>query len=241
MRVKRGHFLIALAALLFGRAFFYWQVGPAVNWTPKLDLFFVVLTFRGAFFLPSLLFSLLSFLRAFLVCYFWLLTLAAINRSVSSSDPIQKMISLQLGLLARWPWLAQIAASILTVAVLWIIFHPAMVYAGVTTRAQSNLHLVEQGLLVGVGILLSLKYFLPAFLGVHLVASYVFLGKSPLWDFVGLTARNIVAPLNRLPLRAGRVDLAPIIVIVLTLLLLHTLPNFALAYLGQHNRTVWPQ
>jgi uncharacterized protein YggT (Ycf19 family) len=151
------------------------------------------------------------------------------------------MISLQLGLLARWPWLAQIAASILTVAVLWIIFHPAMVYAGVTTRAQSNLHLVEQGLLVGVGILLSLKYFLPAFLGVHLVASYVFLGKSPLWDFVGLTARNIVAPLNRLPLRAGRVDLAPIIVIVLTLLLLHTLPNFALAYLGQHNRTVWPQ
>jgi uncharacterized protein YggT (Ycf19 family) len=241
MRVKRWHYLAALIGLLLARTIFYWQVGPAVNWTPKLDLYLVVLTFRGAFFLPSLFFSLLSFLQAFLVFYFWLLTLAALNRSASGSDPIQKMISLQLGRLARWWWLAQIITPFFAVAALWIIFHPAMVYTGVTGRTQSNLHLVEQSLLAGAAIILSLKYFLPAFLAVHLVTSYVYLGKSPLLDFVGLTARNILAPLNRLSLRAGKIDLAPIIGIILILLLLHALPNFALAYLSRYNLTVWPQ
>jgi uncharacterized protein YggT (Ycf19 family) len=241
MRVKRWHYLAALAGLLLVRAIFYWQVGPAVNWTPKIDLFFVVLTFRGAFFLPSLFFSLLSFLQAFLVFYFWLLTLAAINRSASGSDPIQKMISLQLGRLARWRWLAQIITPFFAVAALWIILHPAMVYTGVTSRTQSSLHLVEQSLLAGAAIFLSLKHFLPAFLAVHLVTSYVYLGRSPLLDFVGLTARNILAPLNRLSLRAGKIDLAPIIGIILILLLLYALPNFALACLSRYNLTLWPQ
>jgi uncharacterized protein YggT (Ycf19 family) len=241
MRVKRWHYLAALAGLLVVRAVFYWQVGPAVNWTPKLGLFFVVLTFRGAFFLPSLFFSMLSFLQAFVVFYFWLLVLAALNRNASGSDPIQKMISLQLGSLSRWRWFAQTFTPFFAVAALWIILHPAMVYTGVTNRIPSSLHLVEQSLLAGAAIFLSLKYFLPAFLAVHLVTSYIYLGKSPLLDFSSLTARNILGPLDRLSLRAGKIDLAPIFGIVLILLLLHALPNFALAYLGRCNLTVWPQ
>ena len=84
-QVKRWHFPAALAALLVLRAIFYQQVGPAVNWTPKLDFYFVVLTFRGTAFLPAQVFSLLSFLRALLVLYFWLLSLAAINRHARQS------------------------------------------------------------------------------------------------------------------------------------------------------------
>ena len=239
-QVKRWHFPAALAALLLVRAVFYRQVGPAVNWTPKLDFYFVVLTFRDTAFLPTLVFSLLSFLRSFLVLYFWLLTLAAINRPASGSDPFQKMITLQLGRLARWPGLAQMAVPMFAAALSWAAFHPVLVYFGVAGRTQSDLHLLGQSLLVGAGLLFSLKDLLPAFLVVHLVGSYVYLGRSPLWDFASLTARNLLAPLAPLPLRLGRLDFAPVVGMGVILLLLQTLPNGLLVYLSRHNLSVWP-
>lgn len=240
-QVKRWHFPATLGVLLLLRAGFYQQVGPAVNWTPKLDLYFVVLTFRGTDLWPALVFSLLGFLRAFVVLYFWLLVLAALNRQASGSDPFQKMISLQLGRLARWPWLAQVTAPLFMAAMLWALFHPLLVYLGVTSRVAFNWHLVGQSLLVGAGMIFSLKELLPAFLIVHLVASYVYLGRSPVWDFANLTARNLLAPLHRLPLRFGKVDGTPVVGIILIILLLDTLPKMVLAGLSRHNLTVWPQ
>jgi uncharacterized protein YggT (Ycf19 family) len=241
VRVKRWHHLSALAALLLLRALFYWQVGPAVNWTPRLDLVFVVLSFHGAFFLPALLFSLLSFIRTFLILYFWLLTLAALNRRASGSDPFQKMITVQLGRLARWPWLAQISLPVFSGAVLWLALYPLLVYMEVAGRTQSNGHLAGQCLLVGAAIVFSLKLLLPAFLGVHLIASYVYLGKSPLLEFVELTARNILKPLNRLSLSAGKVNFAPILGILLVFLILDLLPDYVLTYLSRCNLTLWPR
>ena len=44
-RLKGWQFLVGLAALLLLRAVLYRQIGPAADWTPKLDLFFVVLAF----------------------------------------------------------------------------------------------------------------------------------------------------------------------------------------------------
>ena len=240
-QVQRWHFPAALAALLLVRAVIYQQIGPAVNWTPKLDFYFVVLTFRGTAFLPTLVFSLLSFLRAFVVLYFWLLTLAAINRHASGSDPFQKMISVQLGRAARWPWPVQVILPMLAAAGLWAAFHPVLVYFGIVSRTQSGLHLLVQSLLVGGGLVFSLKELLPVFLIVHLVASYVYLGRSPVWDFASLTSRNLLAPLNRVPLRLGRWDLAPLVGITLILLLLVTLPNLLLTYLDRHHLSLWPQ
>ncbi len=240
-RVQRWHFPAALAALLVGRAIFYQQVGPAVNWTPKLDFYFVVLTFRGTGLGATLFFSVLSFLRAFMVLYFWLLALAAVNRQAGGSDPFQKMISLQLGRLARWSWSAQIITPPLIAAMLWAGCHPVLVRLGVASQTLSGLHLLGQSPLVGASLVFSLKVPLAAFLLVHLVASYVYLGRNPVWDFASLTARNLLAPLRRLPLRLGRLDFAPLIALALMLLLLETLPNLVHLYLSRHNLSVWPQ
>jgi len=240
-RLKRWHFLAGLLGLLFVRALFYWQIGPAVNWTPQLDLGVVALAFRGNVLITTLLFSILSFTSTLVIFYFWLITLDIIHGRPAEPDPFQRMIQLQLGRIARWPRWVRAPAPVLFTPPLWIGVHPLLVYAGVLHPAQSTAHLVEQGLLVGIQVYFTLKNLLPIFLFLHLIGTYVYLGGSPLWTFVSATSRRILVPLNRVPLRWGRIDFAPLVGIVLLLLLLHTLPNMILYQLDRRNLTIWPQ
>ena len=116
-----------------------------------------------------------------------------------------------------------------------------LVQLGVASRVRSIVPLVEQGLLVGTAAYLSLQYLLPVFLFLHLIASYVYLGSSPMWDFIGATARNLLAPLRRLPLRIARFDFTPLAGVILIFSLLHWLPNFILAQMAQNEVSLWPQ
>src|ERR1051325_5806732 len=187
-------FLAALPALVLLRAIFYSQISVAVNWTPRLDLALVALAFRGDAFKSALLYSTLSLVKTLVIFYFRLLTLAMMHRRSAETNPFVKMLRAHLGRPARWPLVVQLLLPVLVVAMLWAAFHPLLVRAGVTGRAQSNVHLIEQGLLIGAGIYFSLKYLLPAILFVHLVTSYVFLGEHPFWNFIDTTARNLLSP-----------------------------------------------
>lgn len=240
-RVRRWHFLAALAALLFVRAIFYWEFGSETDWTPKLNLLVVVPAFSSKSFSAVLLFSLLGFLRMLLVVYFWLLVLTVINQRETEVTPISRMIQLQLGRVSYWPWWVRTVLPVPAVCGLWIVVHPLLVHAAVVNRVPSNAHLIQQGMLLGACLYSSLKLLLPVFLLAHLLTSYVYLGSNPFWDFTNMTARNILAPLRRMPLRFGRVDFAPLIAITLLLLLLHALPNLILEELRQRNLTLWPQ
>jgi uncharacterized protein YggT (Ycf19 family) len=240
-RLKGWQLLAGLAALLLLRALLYRQIGPAADWTPKLNLFFVVLAFRSDLWLPITSYSVLSFARLLFVCYFWLLALATINRRSAESDPLLKMLRLHLGPLARWPRLVQLVLPLLLVAALWVALHPLLVRLEIINRVQSNVHLAEQGLLIGTALYFSLQYLLPVFLFLHLIGSYVYLGTSPLWDFVGATARNLLAPLRRLPLRMARFDFAPLAGVILIFALLHWLPCFILGQMARNKVSPWPQ
>jgi uncharacterized protein YggT (Ycf19 family) len=240
-RARGWQFLVALALLLLLRAWLYCQIGPEADWSPKLDLGFVVLAFRSSRFLPTLLFSVLSFVRLLIICYFWLLALVVINRRNTEPDPIHRLLRQHLGPIARWTWVVQVILPLVLVAGLWVALHPLLVQMGITARTRTNAHLVEQGLLVGMALYLSLQYLLPFFLFAYLIASYVFLGANALWDFVGATARNLLAPLRRVPLRLARFDFAPIVGVGLIFLLLHWLPNLILAAMAQNRLSAWPQ
>lgn len=240
-RLKRWHFLAVLLGLLFVRAIFYWQIGPAVNWTPRLDLGVLALAFGGSAFVTPLLFSILSFARTWIIFHFWLLALAIINGRSTEAGPIQKMILLQLGWVARWPRAVQIVAPALFTAVSWMAVHPLLAWVGMVHRTQSISHLLGQGAILGATIYFTLKNLLPAFLFLYVIVSYVYLGSSPFWNFLSATSRRVLLPLNRLPLHFGRIDFAPLIGIVLILLLLHTLPNFVLLQLNRRDLTLWPQ
>jgi uncharacterized protein YggT (Ycf19 family) len=203
--------------------------------------------FRSTF-ASILLYSTLSFAHTLIVYYFWLIALAFINRRVAEPDPFLKLIRLHLGRVGCWPGLAQLFLPLAGVGVLWLMLHPVLVGAGIVNRVQTSAHLVQQGLLVGLGVYFSLKYLIPAFLFVHIMVSYVYLGPSPFWDFISVTSRNLLAPLRQLPLRFGKVDCAPLVGIILVLLLLHTLPEktqtppkWIQTLLHREHLIVWPQ
>jgi uncharacterized protein YggT (Ycf19 family) len=247
-RLRGWQFLAGLAGLLLLRALLYWQIGGAAGWTPKLDLTWVVLAFRCDHLTlrpdvlgSALLYSVLSFVRLLAVFYFWLLALVVINRKGRQADPLQKLLRAHLGWVGRWPWWVQSLWPMVLAATLWAALHPLLVSLNVTGPVQSPAHLLEQGLMVGAALYLSLKYLLPLFLLLHLVGSYVYLGHNPLWDFVNLTSHNLLAPLRRLPLRYATVDFAPLAGAALILLLLHVLPVHALPWLEkQYHLKLWP-
>lgn len=240
--LRFGRWLLpgVLLVLLFVRAVFYRQLGPAVKWTPNLDLGVVSLAFRNDRFWLMEIYSVLSFARALVIFYFWLSLLSAVNGCTGANDPFQKLIRLHLGPVARRGWLGQLLLPIFAAAVLWMVLHPLLMRAGVTEPVAVG-RLGLQGLIVGSGLVFTLKYLIPALLFVHLVTSYIYFGRNPFWDFVALTANNLLWPIRRLPLQAGKVDFAPLVGIVAVLLLLHALPNAVMAWLHQHSRTIWPQ
>ncbi len=238
----RGWPLLAtLVLLLVARALFYRQVGSAVGWTPKLDLGFVVLAFRSDLAGPVFLFSALSFARTWIVYYFWLLTLVLINRSVAEPDPLQRLLRVHLGWVRNWPWPVLILLPVTGVAGLWLGLHPLLARVGVLTPEHGIPQMLEQSLFLTLSLVLSLKYLLPVFLLLDLVASYVYLGVSPVWDFVGTTSKNILRPLKPLPLHLAKVDLAPLLGTLLILVLLHWVPNAIQSELGRRHLPVWPQ
>ena len=240
-RLLRGLSLAALFGLVCGRAFFYRLLGPAVDWTANLDLGAITLFFRTDRFWLMLLYSSLSFLRALTLIYFFLLAVSMFNRNANAPDLISRLIRLQLRRVPAWPIYVQLALPVVLAAAVWPGLHALLSYAKITGPLPLLGPLILQGCLIGLGIYLSLKYLIPALLFVDLISRYIYFGSGPFWEFLSTTARNILAPLDRLPLRVGRVDLAPLAGIALSLLLLHALPRLVLHELHKRNLTLWPQ
>ena len=244
-RWKGWQLLAGIGLLLIARSVLYQGIGSSVDWTPKLDLGVVALAFRSDSFPAGIslrttaVYSLLSFARVLMVFYFWLVIVCLINRGTAEPDPIQRILRLHLGRMARWPWPVQLLVLPLLTAVLWVALHPALVSMAVLARASSFAHLVQQGLLVGGGLLLTLKYLLPVLLLAHLFISYVYVGANPIWEFVSNTARNLLRPLKTL--RYGKLDFAPAVGILVILVLLHWVPNLIVRKLLERNLTLWPQ
>ncbi len=206
--------LPAVAVLVVARSWMYRQVGQAVHWIAPLDLGAVRLDFNSAVPERMLAFSTASFVLFLGTFYAWLLLLSVINRATRDPNPWLKFMSIQLGRLRKLPTLLRLILPAALLAVAWVGCQAALVESGLVAAPRSTAHLWQQGGVVGLGALLVWKPLLLGLLGLHLLNSYVFLGNRPLLAFANLTARNILGPVRRLPLRMGRVDLAPAIGIV---------------------------
>jgi uncharacterized protein YggT (Ycf19 family) len=226
-RLPQWQLPLTLLALLAVRALFYWQIGPAINWTASLRLGAIVLAFRSDFPGHMFLFSLLGFVFTLAAFFLWLILLAVVNRGVSN-DPLQKLARLHLGFVDRCPWQFKLFLPLLTGALFWVLFSRAFMWLGLIPLSPTLVELLEQATIIGLATYLVWKYLIVGLLLLHLINSYVYLGDHPFWNFVNATAGNLMAPLRGIPLRWGKADFSPVVGVALI---------FLAAELGQHGLT----
>ncbi|MGA3182120.1 MAG: hypothetical protein ABSF38_17420 [Verrucomicrobiota bacterium] len=213
----RQFYLLALLALLLGRAVFYWQAGPQLDWLPGIPLGPIRLPFRSDFLGRMLLFSCFSFGATLGVFYLCLLALSSLHSPVSDADPAQRLVRRHLGALGRWPNAAKLLLPMLVTILLWFLLNPLLLRFGMVPKV-TPWHLLAQGAVIGLAVYFVLKFLVVGLLLLHLLNSYVYLGDFPFWNFVNTTARGLLRPLRWLPLRIGRVDLAPVVGVALVML-----------------------
>jgi hypothetical protein len=214
----RWAFLPALAGLLVGRGWLYWQLGRDVDWVASLDLGAVRLDFHSGRLGRMWAFSLVSF-ALFLGGYFaWLLFLAAVNRSAAPAHPWQRWISAQLGLLSRLPRPVGLLLPSLALGGAWAAGHALLVDAGLAAPVRHTAHLAQQACVVGLGAVLVWEPLVLGVLLLHLLNSHLYLGNHELLSAVSLTGRQLLRPLAHLSLRTRRLDFTPVAGVILALI-----------------------
>lgn len=224
-RWERWHLLLAIVGLLLARALVYWLIGAAAGWQGRLDVgvISVSIPFHNNFSdLPVRIipYSFLSFGLALGVAYLWLLLLSILK----GPEPIHLLVRVQLGAVDRWPrWLKCLLPLVVTASLWWL---AAWLFARMETGGNSQTHVLprpvsaarcwESSLVVGLGSYLVWKFVIAVLLILHLLNTYVYFGKHPFWGYVNATARTLLTPLRKVPLRVGKVDFAPVAGLALT-------------------------
>jgi len=211
-KLRRWHLLVFLAALLFLRAVFYRWIAPF--WIGKLDLGVIAPTFRSDWFSGILLFSFLSFGLALGIFYVGLLFLSLL----SGPEPIHSLVKIPLGRVDGWPRWAKILLPLFGTAAAWWLAGWLLAWLQILPPPVSVAQRLEQSLVIGLGSYLVWKFPAAAILALHLLNSYVYFGRNPVWKYINATAQAFLAPLKKIPLRAGKVDFAPVAAIGLVFL-----------------------
>jgi len=211
---RHWHLPAVLGGLLLLRALFYWQIGSAAGWVGKLDLGVTAVFFRSNVFGQMLLFSIFSFARLFGIVYLWLLLLSILEGPM----PTHRLVKMQLGAIDGWPRWIKFLLPLAVIALVWGL--ASWPFAWLHPKpAMLAAHRIEESLIIALGSYLVWKFLMAALLALHLLNSYIYFGKNAFWNYVNATAKQLLRPLEKIPLRAGRADFAPVAGIALVFLL----------------------
>jgi hypothetical protein len=214
---RRWFSFACLMALLIVRALVYCQIGSRVNWTAMLDLTAITLPFRSDLLSRMFLFSILSFGLSLGIVYAALLLLSVVNEKSRTTDYFSRLIALQLGWVGKWYWPIRFLLAPVAAALIWMVLSWLFVKLGIIPSPKSVTHEWQIAGVLALCLLVTWKYALILFLGLHLVNNYVYLGNSSFWQFVTLTGNRLCLPIRWLPLRMGKIDLAPALLIIAVL------------------------
>ena len=213
-RFRHWHLLAAIGALLVLRALLYWQIGSETGWSGKLDLGVTTIFFRSNFFGQMLLFSIFSFARILGIIYLWLLLLSILGGPM----PTHRFVKTQLGTIDGWPHWIKFLLPLMVTALFWCLASWPFAWLQIIPKPVSAAHRIEESLVIGLESYLVWKFLIAALLVLHLLGSYIYFGKNPFWKYVDATAQNLLSPLEKIPLRLGNADFAPIVGIALAFL-----------------------
>ena len=223
-RFRRWHLLAVIGALLLLRAIFYWQIGAAMQWSGKLNLAAIALSFpipTGSFssLERTILFSILSFALMLGIFYLWLLLFSLLAGKAADAEPAHRPVRVQLGGIDRWPRGMKLFLPLLAGSLLWWLTSWPLSWLQIIPRPISEIRRAAESLVVGLGSYLAWEYAAAGLLVLHLLNTYVYFGKHPLWNYVATMAQTLLQPLEKIPLRAGKVDFAPVVGIALVFLI----------------------
>lgn len=218
-RYPHPFYLLALLLLLVLRSLFYWQLGSSLGWNPKIHFAFLALPFRSDYFGRIFFYSFLSFGSVLTIFYLSLLFFSIVNHHSNKTDLAQKWIQAQLGTWERWPFLFKLLLPWMAGLVLWCLLGKILVWMGIQPPPKSFVHLVEQGVVLGLGVYLAWKYLIVGILLLYLLNSYVYLGNLPFWAFISNTAHQLLKWISWVPLRIGKIDFAPVITTIIVILI----------------------
>jgi uncharacterized protein YggT (Ycf19 family) len=214
---SRWHLPAVLGGLLLLRALFYWQIGSALKpvWAGTLDLGVIAPSFVSSSFWRILLFSIFSFARMFGILYLWLVLLSILDGPM----PTHRLVKMQLGKVDGWPRWIKFLLPLAVIALVWGLASWPFAWLGIIPKPLSAMHRIEESLVIALGSYLVWKFLIAVLLALHLLNSYIYFGKNPFWNYVNATAKQLLWPLEKIPLRAGRADFAPVVGIALVFLL----------------------
>ena len=217
---RRWHLLVAIGALLILRAVIYWWIGPAFTqvWVGKVDLGVTILPFRSDLFGRALSFSICSFGLTLGIFYLWLLLLSLLHEKSAAAEPFRQLVRMPLGGVDNWPRWAKLLSPFAGTALVWWLASWLLAGQEIIPQPVSARHRLEAAVLVGLGSYLAWKFLAAALLGLRLLNTYIYFGKHPFWNYVNTTALVLLAPLRKIPLRAGKADFAPVVGIALVFL-----------------------
>lgn len=204
-----------LGGLLLLRAVFYWQIGSTANWRGSLDLGVTVVFFHSNSFRQMLLFSLFSFARMFTIFHAWLLLLSMLQGPM----PTHRLVKMQLGKIDGWASWVKCLLPLAIIAPAWGLASRPLAWLHIIPPPASAAHCLGECLVIALGCYLVWKYLMAALLALHLLNSYIYFGRNPFWNYVNAAAKQLLRPLAKVPLRAGRADFAPVVGIALLFLL----------------------
>jgi uncharacterized protein YggT (Ycf19 family) len=213
-RFRHWHLLAAIGALLVLRALFYWQIGSVSGWVGKLDLGVTTIFFRSNLFGEILLFSVFSFARTLEIFYLWLLLLSIL----SGPQTIHRLVKIQLGEIDGWPRWVKFILPLAATALFWGL--ASWPFAWLHPKpAIPAAQRIEEALVIGFSSYVVWKFLIGALLTLHLLNSYIYFGKNPFWNYVNTAAQTLLSPLQKIPLRTGKADFAPVVGIALFFLI----------------------
>jgi uncharacterized protein YggT (Ycf19 family) len=181
-----------------------------------LNLSVITLSFRSDYFVRMLLFSIFSFGLTLGVFYLWLLLLSILTGP--EPLPFHRLVRMPLGGIDRWSRGVKFLLPLMVTATLWWLASWLLAWLQVIPEPVSPAHRIEESLVIGLGSYLTWKHLIGALLVLHLLNSYIYFGKHPFWSYVNAGAQALLSPLRVVPLRAGKVDFAPVVGIVLVFL-----------------------
>ena len=218
-----GPFL-ALVGMLVVRAVFYDSVASSVGWSPTLPLTVIAPALRGDSLTRMLLFSFLSFALTLAAFLFSLLLLSILCRNQPDSDTWPRWVRLNLGVVARLPWVLKLLVPFVVITLLWAALQPLLARLGVIPKpANANL-LWQQACVIGLCAYLDWKFLLLGLLVLHVLNSFVYLGANPVWKFIKESTLTLLKPLQIIPLQLGQIDFSPLLAAAIVLAIAHWLP-----------------